>query len=185
MTTSAELRQIAVNALKGNTTAGQSVFSPRDLASWEGEYPMLVVTAPEEEGESTGPHGAPTFKVTTTLHVHARVERAAGDNDIGAIQAQADLEVMREQIKAALINYTPLMRNLQQYPFFRSQMQVGVSDTDTAMHQGSLQLQLGMEFIQGPQDFYQPPATPLEGVDARLPAEQGAPQLGADINLPQ
>lgn len=185
MTTSAELRGIAVNALKGKTDAGDSVFSPRDLATWAGEYPMLIVTAPEEDGESTGPHGAPTFKVTTTLHVNARVERPAGDNDIGAVQAQADLEVLREQIKAALINYTPLMRNLQQYPFFRSQMQVGTSDANTAMHQGSLQLQLGMEFIQGPKDFYQPPETPLEGVSARIPAQAGSPQLGADIDLQQ
>lgn len=182
MTTTADLREIAVAALRGATACGDSVFSPRDLATWEGEYPLLIVTAPEEDGESSGRHGAPLFTVTATLHVHARVQRPAGRNDIGAIQAQADLEVMREQIKAALINYTPLMRQLQHYPFFRSQMQVGTAE-DSAMHQGSLQLQLGMEFVQGPDSFYQSPSSLLEGVDARVPATPGAPELGVNVDL--
>jgi len=182
MTTTAELREIAVNALKGKTVAGDKVFSPRDVSTWDGDYPMLVVTAPEEDGESSGRHGAPLFTVTATLHVQARVQRPAGNDDIGAILAQADLELMREQIKSALINYTPLMRQLQHYPFFRSQMQVGTAE-DSAMHQGSLHLQLGMEFVQGPDSFYQPPATPLEGIDARVPAVPGSPGLGADIDL--
>jgi len=185
MTTSAMLRQIAVDALLGKTDAGNKVFSPRDIATWDGEYPMLVVTAPDEDGESTGRHGAPTFTVITTLHVHARVQRPAGRDDVGAVQAQSDLELLREQIKAALINFTPLMRLLQHYPFFRSQIQVGASDGDTDKHLGSLQLQLGMEYIQGPGDFYNPPATPLEGVDTRVPSAEGSPQLGTDIDLKQ
>jgi len=186
MTTSADLRQIAVAALKGKTLAGQSVFSPRDLATWDGEYPMLIVTAPEEEGESSGRHGAPLFTVTTTLHVHARVRHPAGDDDIGAVLVQADLEVMREQIKAALINYTPLMSLLQHYPFFRSQMQVGTPDTDTAMHLGTLHQQLGMEFVQSSDQFFQEPSAPLEGIDTRIPpATPDTPQFGADVNLPQ
>lgn len=186
MTTSADLRQIAVDALKGKTSAGQSVFSPRDIATWDGEYPMLIVTAPEEGGESSGRHGAPLFTVTTTLHVHARVQRPAGDDDIGAVLVQADLEVMREQIKAALINFTPLMSLLQHYPFFRSQMQVGTSDADTAMHLGTLHQQIGMEFVQGADQFYQEPSIPLQALDIRVPAATpDTPQFGADINLPQ
>ena len=27
------------------------MYSPRDLATWDGDYPMLVVTAPQEDGQ--------------------------------------------------------------------------------------------------------------------------------------
>ena len=67
MTTSVDLRLLAVDALKDATTAGAN--SPRDLATWDGDYPMLVVTAPQEDGQGLGRIGAPQFNVTTTLRV--------------------------------------------------------------------------------------------------------------------
>ena len=183
MTTSAQLRTIAVAALINVTDAGSRVFSPMDIATWEGEYPLLIVTAPSEDGESFGRQGAPAFTVTTTLHVNARVEHAALDNDAGAIAAQAELETLREQIKSALINYTPLMSLLQQYPFFRSHIQVGNGD-DTEKHLGQLELQIGLEFVQTPADFWQPPSDQFLGVDVRFDTPQGSPQPGANIDLP-
>ena len=54
MTTSVDLRLLAVDALKDATTAGANVYSPRDLATWDGDYPMLVVTAPQEDGQGWG-----------------------------------------------------------------------------------------------------------------------------------
>jgi hypothetical protein len=182
MTTSAQLRIIAANALIGNTAAGTRVYSPRDISTWGGDYPLLIVTAPDEEGESFGRQGAPAFTMTTTLHVQARVEQVALANDMGAVLAQEQLELMREQIKAALINYTPLMSLIQQYPFVRSSIQVGTAD-DTETHLGQLNLHLGLEFVQSGQDFWQPPTTDLEGMDVGMKVPDGTPQPGASIEL--
>jgi hypothetical protein len=182
MTTSAQLRAIAVDALIGNTAAGANVFSPRDISTWEGDFPFLIVTAPDEEMESFGRQGAPAFTVTSTLHVQARVEQAALDNDMGAVLAQGLLETIREQIKAALINYTPLMQLLQQFSFVRSSIQVGTSD-DTDKHLGQLNLHLGMEFVQSAENFWQPPQTTIDGMDVGMGVPDGAPQPGTSIEL--
>ena len=95
MTTSVDLRLLAVDALKDATTAGANVYSPRDLATWDGDYPMLVVTAPQEDGQGLGRIGAPQFNVTTTLRVLGRVQRAAEEDDLAAAKLYEDLEALR------------------------------------------------------------------------------------------
>lgn len=184
MTTSAALRTIAISALTGTTAAGSSVFSPRDIPTWDQSYPMLIVTTDDEDGEGLGRNGAPQFNVTATLRVVARVEASAEDDDLGAAECYAQLETLRDQIKAAVINYPALMRELQQFSSFRSRMQVGGKE-DSAFHQGQLVVEVGMEFYQGPDDFYQPPTSALEIVSAGMTVADGTQQLGATIVLPQ
>ena len=109
MTTSVDLRLLAVDALKDATTAGANVYSPRDLATWDGDYPMLVVTAPQEDGQGLGRIGAPQFNVTTTLRVLGRVQRAAEEDDLAAAKLYEDLEALRDQVKRAIINHPTIM----------------------------------------------------------------------------
>jgi hypothetical protein len=182
MTTTAELRELAVSALGGATNAGANVFSPRDLPTWSGEYPILYVTTPDEDAESLGRNGAPQFTVTATLRVVARVEQMAAGNDQGAAAAQAALETLRDQIKVAVINYTPLMQQLQQFPFYRTRMRV---DSEGEQHLGEAVVDIGLEFYQGPEDFYQTPTVPLEGVDVTVVEPNGTTEPGLTINLPQ
>lgn len=184
MTTSRDLRELAVQGLlaAGATSAGANVFSPRTWSTWNGNYPVLLVQTPEEEGESWGRNGAPAFTVTTTLRVTARAQSAAAINDAGAVVVEEQLETMREQIKAALVNYPPLMRLLQQYPFFRSHLDVPKEGTRPI---GELVLDIGLEFVQGPGDFYPVPAVPLTGIDLTVKVPDGTPVPGLTLDLPQ
>ncbi|PRZ56573.1 hypothetical protein BX589_101223 [Paraburkholderia fungorum] len=184
MTTSRDLREIAVQGLvvSGATAAGTNVFSPRTWATWDGTYPMLLVQTPDEDGQSWGPHGPPAFTVTTTLRVTARAQATALSGDAAAVIVEEQLETLREQIKAALINYPPLMSLLQQYPFFRSTMQPSGEGQSPI---GQLVLDIGLEFVQGPHDFYQPAAVPLTGIDLTVEMPDGTTEPGLTINLPQ
>ena len=58
---------------------------------------------------------------------------------------------MQRQIKSALINYPPLMARLQQFAFVRSQIQ---EDGEGALELAELVMDIGMEFYQGPEEFY-------------------------------
>jgi hypothetical protein len=184
MTTSRDLRETAVQGLlvPDATLAGANVFSPRTWATWNGSYPMLLVQTPDEDGQSWGPHGPPAFTVTTTLRVTARAQTSAQTNDRAAMLVEELLEQLREQAKAALVNYPPLMSLLQQYPFFRTKLDVpgeGVSPI------GTMVLDLGLEFVQGPRDFYQPATVPFTGVDLQVKEPDGTTVPGLTINLPQ
>lgn len=184
MTTSRDLRELAVQGLlvAGATAAGSNVFSPRTWATWNNTYPVLLVQTPDEDGQGWGPHGAPAFTVTTTLRITARAQAAAQANDQAAIVVEEQLEDLREQIKAALVNYPPLMSLLQQYPFFRSNLNVPGDGSEPI---GQLVLDLGLEFVQGPHDFFQPPVVPLQGVDLTVQEPDGTTEPGLTINLPQ
>lgn len=182
MTTSSELRTLAVQALTGATEAGANVFSPRDQASWDGEYPVLFVTIEQEDGDSFGRNAAPAFTVTATLRVEARAENFGMANDAGAALVLEQLETLREQIKAAVINQSDIMPLLQQFPFFRSHVVRGPADGE--QHMASLVVDIGMEFVQGPEHFFQPTSTPLEGFDMTVQEPVGTVEPGFSITFP-
>lgn len=167
MTTAASLRALAVTALTGATSAGNNVFSILDWPTWNGSYPVIYMQTPMEEGASQGPNGAPQFTVTGTLRINARVQTPAQANGAGAASALVALENLQQQILVALINNPDLMGQLQQFPFYRAEKKV---DGDGAQNLGELVLDIGMEFYQGPEDFYPITGTPIEEmtVDADL-----------------
>ncbi|WP_321904391.1 ABC transporter permease [Paraburkholderia tropica] len=184
MTTSRNLRELAVQGLTlaGATAAGSNVYSPRTWATWDGKYPMLLVQTPDEHGESWGRQGAPAFTVVTTLRVTARAQAAALVDDAAAANVEEQLETLREQIKAALINYPPIMSLLQQYPSFRSSINVPREGQSPI---GEMALDIEMEHVQGPDEFFQPPVVPLEGVDVTYQMPDGTTEPGLTIDLPQ
>lgn len=182
MTTTADLRELTVQALQNKTGAATNIYSPRTWSTWSGDYPVILVRAPEEEGQSFGRNGPPAFTVTSAIHVAARIHVPGAESDGGAVTAEALLEQYREQIKAAVINYPPIMSLLQQYPFFRSS--IAISD-EGERPIGEVTVAIGMEFVQGPEDFYPVPVVPLQGVDVQITEPNGTPIPGATIDLPQ
>ncbi|ANN70912.1 hypothetical protein [Bordetella bronchialis] len=183
MTTTNQLRTLAVEALTGTTDAGVRVYSPRDQASWDGEYPVLFIRTNDESGESFGRNGAPAFTVTSTLLVQGRMTHAGEPNDAGAAALLVALETLRDQIKAAVINYPPLMAELNQFSFFRTRIEAGPDEAGD--HLGSITVELGLEFVQGPEDFFPVPTVPLTGMDVRIQEPDGTTVPGLTIDLPQ
>lgn len=157
MTTTSDLRELTAAALKDQTLAADRVYSARTWATWSGLYPVILLASPQEDMEGLGRAGAPQFTVTTTLRVVARVQVPEQANNAGAAQAQLLLEQIQEQVKRAVINNPALMRNLQQIPFVRSQFR---EPEEGAKVLAELVMDIGMEFYQGPEDFY-----PQEVVD--------------------
>lgn len=158
MTTTADLRTIAVAGLKGNTDAAANVFDILDWPTWSGSYPVIYLQTPSEDKEGLGPNGAPQFKVTATLRISARVQMPAQANGAGAAAALVALENLQRQIEVALINYTPLMILLEQIPFVRVEKKVvGEGNQNLA----ELVMETGLEFYQGPEDFYVIPTDAL------------------------
>lgn len=184
MTTSSNLRELAVQGLQASnaTAAGMNVYSPRTWATWDRTYPVLLVQTPDESGTSWGPNGAPAFTVTTTVRVTARAQSAALEDDAAAAAVEEQLEVMREQIKAALINYPPIMSLLSQFPSFRSTIQV---PRDGQSPIGELVLEIEMEHVQGPDDFYQVATVPLSEIDVTVRVPDGTTEPGLTVQLPQ
>lgn len=184
MTTSRELRELAVQGLTvdGTTAAGANVFSPRTWATWDRTYPMLLVQTPDEAGTSWGRNGPPAFTVTTTLRVVARAQSAAFADDAAASEVEEQLELLREQVKAALINYPPIMSLCQQYPSFRSTIDIS---RDGQSPIGEMVLDLELEHVQGPEEFFHPLAVPLKEIDVTIKMPDGTTEPGLTIDLPQ
>ena len=158
MTTTSELRQITAEALKVGTTAGSNVFAARTWPTWSGSYPIIWIHSPAEEKESLGRQGGPQFTVTATIRISARVQLKALPKNAAAAAMILALEEIQRQIERALINFPPLMSRLQQFPFIRSEM---VESDDGDQNIGELVMDVGMEFYQGPEEFYQIQTDPL------------------------
>ncbi|MCO7569372.1 phage tail protein [Pseudomonas chlororaphis] len=151
MTTTSELRQITAEALKAGTAAGINVFAARTWPTWSGSYPIIWIHSPAEDKESLGRQGGPQFTVTATIRISARVQLKALPRNAAAGAMILALEGLQRQIERALINFPPLMSRLQQFPFIRSEMTES-DDGDQSL--GELVMDVGMEFYQGPEDFY-------------------------------
>lgn len=167
MTQTADLRAAAVTALTGNTDAAENVFSPLDRPTWAGNYPVVFLQTPDESKESLGPNGAPQFTVTATLRVIARVQENQQKGDAGAAAAELALETLQKQIEVALINNPALMVLLEQIAFVRVEKSV---TGEGEVHLGELKMDIGLQFYQGPEDFYPITGDALEEitVDADL-----------------
>ncbi|WP_429497029.1 hypothetical protein ACQUFY_10775 [Robbsia andropogonis] len=184
MTTKSDLLAIAVTALTGTTDAGSKVWTRRDQSTSDDDYPCLFVTMPlSEQGESFGRNGAPAFTVTASLMVEARVAAPGGDDDLGAEIVYQKLCALRDQIKRAVINYGPLMSQLQQFPFFK--VEEKDAPGDSRLHIGAILVEIGMEFVQSAEDFYQPQTAPLQGFDVTVQQPEGTVEPIFSIDLPQ
>jgi hypothetical protein len=180
MTTSADITSLVVAALTNTTDAGANVFAPRDWPTWDGSYPVVLVSAPEETGESLG-RNAPQFTVTTTLRIEARRQLPATDSDVAAASLMDGLQGMREQVKQAVINSTALTAITQQYPFFRSHI---TTDPSGDQHLGQMVMDLGVEFYQGPEDFYPYPLAEVDQVGIHVDSINVMDPTGTYSNPP-
>ncbi len=160
MTTTAQLRDLTVIAVTGATDAMQNVFSVRSWPTVTASgLPILYFKPPKEERESLGPNGAPQYKVTSTIRIVARLEKFAKANDQASYEVEQALETLKQQIEMAVINNPAIMSLLQQFPFTHAEMEVNSESGKTF---GELCIDIGMEFYQGPEDFYPIVGTPIE-----------------------
>jgi len=178
----ATIRGLVVAALlDAKTNAGDRVYSPRDWATRQDDYPSILVQTPFEEKQSQG-RNAPQFTTVTTIRITGRLEAYDGETNDGATEAETGLETLREQIERAVINSYELTRQIQQYKHIRSAIDVSASGDG---HIGQLTFEIDAEYFQGPEDFYPITAVPLEGIDLKIKMPDGTTEPGISVDLPQ
>lgn len=179
---SARLRELAVEALRGKTLAGNSVYSPRDWATRSKDYPLILVQTVYEEKYSKG-RNSPQFDTVTTLQIAARLEELDSQlDDDGAIKVQLNLERMKEEIERAVINSYEITRYTQQIKHVRSQINL---NPDGEAHVGQLVIQLDIEYFQGPEDFYPIEGDELQELYLEITMPDGTTRPGLDLKFPQ
>lgn len=177
---SATIRALVIAALVGKTDAGTRVYSPRDWATSEDMYPIILVQTPYEEKQSLG-RNAPQFNTVTTVRITGRLQEIdSADANNGASLAESALENLREQIERAVINSYELTRQTQQFKSVRSTIDISAGGEG---HTAQLLFELDIEYYQGPEDFYPIESTPLEGIDVTIIEPDGTTKPLVKIDL--
>ncbi len=176
----AQVRQLVVDAIIGNTDAGNRVYSPRDWPTTEEMYPLILVQTLIEEKQSLG-RNAPQFNTITTVRITGRLQELDGEHlDDGANKAYLALERLREQIERAVINSYDLTRQIQQFARVRSTIDL---DSAGEGHLAQLLMELDIEYYQGPEDFYPIVGDPLLGIDITMDMPDGTTEPVVSIDL--
>lgn len=176
----AQVRQLVVAAITGNTDAENRVYSPRDWPTTEEMYPVILVQTLIEEKQSLG-RNAPQFNTITTVRITGRLQELDGESENdGANKAELSLERLREQIERAVINSYDLTRQIQQFARVRSTIDL---DSSGEGHLAQLLMELDIEYYQGPEDFYPIVGDPLEGIDITMSMPDGTTQPVVSIDL--
>ena len=142
------------------TDAGPRVYAPRDWPSWDSQYPVVFVSAPEETKTSMGRH-VPQFTVVVTARLSIRVAKPAVAGDGSAGQAEAQLWAIQRQLEVALINAYAISLPIQQFPTITTRL---AYSSEGALHLAGLVMEVGLEFYQGYEDFAPIVATDLTEV---------------------
>ena len=175
-----ELVQQALTVAPDTTIAGAKVYLPRDWPIQLNDFPVLLLQMTQEDKESLGRQGAQQFTTTLTVRITGHVAAKAAAADGGAGVAEAALWALKRQIELAVICFTPIERQIQQIAFVRSS--VGI-DSSGAQHVGQLRVEMGLEFYEGPENFYPPEVDDLDELRLTAPAFPDAgfiDELGAD-----
>jgi hypothetical protein len=186
MTTSADLRTLFVQALMGQTLAGDSVYSPFDWPTSPASYPLILVHARKERKVSLGPN-VPEFDVYATLEIIGRVQSPAGIHDTGSAAALAAAEALKLQMETALIN-NPLIwadpnggQRIEQFTTVESEIN---TNSEGSMPMAEVAMSIEVKFYQGPEDFFPIPLTPLSELTLGANQPSGTTEPGFDIVFP-
>lgn len=164
MTQTADLLAAALEALQGATDAGDQVFSALTWPTWDGDYPLIYIPPAHEDKESLG-RGTPQYNVVATFRFEGRMQVPAQPDGASAALLQVKLARLGQQIQVALINNPALMGQLQRFPFIRTEIvQSAAGNVET----GQINVEIGMEFWQGADDFYLLPSDQITTVATTL-----------------
>jgi len=179
MTTSLDLlQQVYDTILQANTDASSRVYKPGDWPTQDGQYPIVKMRLVHEDRQSLGRGGAFEFTTVATIRIAAEVSGFASVDDIGATGAEAQLWALKRQIEVAVVNSYPLTRLIQNIPTMTSQL---AFNSDAATHVAGVQIDLALEFYEGPENFAPVASDDLTEVTIVNP---NLPPTGLSVDLP-
>ena len=137
------VRPSAVSTLiAANTSAGKSVYSPKDWPNNPEDYPCIIARTPHERKENvSGRNGVPAFFTTIMLTAVGRVK---GYNES---DAEAQLETLSAQIEAALLTNQQFIRTngIQQFVSVETSREVR---SESGVHYGETATVFSLEVYQ-------------------------------------
>lgn len=179
MTTSLDLLQHAYDAiLQANTAAQSRVYKPGDWPTQDGGYPIVKMRLVHEQRASLGRGGAIEFTTVATIRIAAEVSGFASVDDVGATGVESQLWALKREIEVAIVNSYPLTRLIQNIPTMTSQL---AFNSDAATHVAGVQIDLSLEFYEGPESFAPVVSDDLTEVTIVNP---NLPPTGLSVDLP-
>lgn len=184
MTTGTALLALCTPLLVGTTNAGSRVYTPADIPTVDGEYPLLLVDMDEESGESLGNIGGPQFVVTHTLRVEGRVDAPASTDDLGAAAAYGAVNALRDQILAAILGAAGVAALLapngpvQEFTGYRTEK--GRSAAEAGRHYGQVVVTFDIAVRADLNDFGGLATVPLEDIHVTTGVASGTTPVQVD-----
>jgi hypothetical protein len=163
VTSSLDLLNDVVAAIAdASTDAEDRVYAPGDWPSQSDQYPIIKARLMGEDRQAAGRGGPSQFTTVATVRLVGEVSELADVNDAGAPIAEAALWQLKRQIDVAVINSMPL-NTVCNVLSMRSQL---AFNSDAATHLAGVQIDLALEFFEGPEDFAQPATVDVTEVHA-------------------
>lgn len=163
MTTSQDLLQAVYEAIAAaGTGAGDRVYTPGDWPTQPDQYPIVKLRLVSEQRRSSGRSGPPQFETVAVVRILAEASSPADFDNAGASDAEQKLWSLKRQIEVAVINSYPLEQQIEQIATVNSQL---AFTSEAATHLAGLQMDLSLEFYEGPESFAPVEADDLEEAD--------------------
>lgn len=170
-TTSLDLLDAVHQAiLAADTAAGTNVFRPGDWPTQVGQYPIIKLRLVSQSRQSLG-RGAVEFITIATIRAMIEVSAPARVDDLGAQDAETQLWNLAREVDVAVIGSDPLARLVQQVASVQSQL---AFTSEAATHLAGLQMDIALEFYEGPWSFAPIDAQDFTEVDATVSAPDAA-----------
>lgn len=175
------VREVVLALKAGDTDAQDRVFTPGDWPTRPNTWPVLRVMALRDRKESLG-RASILFTVTTTIRITLQAWSPGQPADVGGQYADDRLWDLQRQVEIAVINNPAFNGAIQQYPTVDSQFAV---DASGALQLAEMVMDIGFEYVQGPEDFYPTPTAPWEQGNVTFAAAPHTDPVGEIITIPQ
>ncbi|PYD63973.1 hypothetical protein [Gluconacetobacter entanii] len=164
-----QLRDAAVQALiAAKTLVGANVLVNRSLPLPIAKLPAILVTAPRDQGTTTG-RNQPGFTRVTTLAIRGQL---CGESPE---QVATYLDQLTEQVELAIMLDVDLQAMITQVTSLNTEL---IVNSETREHTGEVRMLFGLEYIE----YYPPAGTPLTEITGQMQAN-GNTDL-ADMQVP-
>ena len=162
---SQDLLALVVSALTdtiGATDAGNRVYAPGDWPTQSDQYPIIKLRLTAENRAALGRSGPPQFTTIANVQIVGEVSAPAEEDNAGAVAAENSLWSLKRQIEVAFINSYPLMGQIQKIASINSTTGF---DATGSTHLAVLQMDVALEFYEGPEDFAPIDADDIDDMD--------------------
>lgn len=143
------LGMVQAALVAGNTDLGSRIYRPGDWPTQPGQYPIGKLRLVAESRQSLGHGSTIEFVTTATIRLLIECSEPAQLDDSGAASVEQALWQVKRQAEVAVIGSYPLELNIQRFVSVQSQL----AFTTAATHLAGVQMDISIEFYEGPESF--------------------------------